>query len=91
MAIVIVGTSQGYPFDKVKQVQPCSIDLRLGTRFLKFKDEVKQFDVKDLDNVWSYLESFEIPLGGKILLQPYQIIFGQIYEQLRIPPDCSVA
>ncbi len=31
--LVIVGTMPKFPFDKVKQVQPSSIDLRLDNKF----------------------------------------------------------
>jgi deoxycytidine triphosphate deaminase len=34
---VAVGTNPKYPFDSVKQVQPCSIDLRLDNKFFKFR------------------------------------------------------
>lgn len=87
--LVIVGTIPKYPFDKVKQVQPCSIDLRLDNKFFKFKKEVTEFDIKNLKNVNDYLYIFEVNEGEPITLRPHEILFGQIYEQLRLPCDCS--
>lgn len=87
--LVIVGTISKYPFDRVKQVQPCSIDLRLDNKFFKFKEDIREFDIKNLDNVKDYISLFEVKDGEKITLQPHEILFGQIYEQLRIPSDCS--
>jgi dCTP deaminase len=87
--LIIVGPRTELPFDKYSQVQACSIDLRLDNRFLKFKDTVQQFDVKDLDNVWNYVDEFRVEDGQPIVLQPQTILFGQIYEQLRLPSDVS--
>jgi len=87
--LIIVGPRKDLPFDRYTQVQACSVDLRLDSRFLKFKDEIKQFDVKDLNHVWDYLEEFHVQDGQPIVLRPNTILFGQIYEQLRIPPDAS--
>lgn len=87
--LIIVGSRKDLLFDRYTQVQACSVDLRLDSRFLKFKDDVKQFDVKDLDKVWDYLEEFRVKDGQPVVLQPQKILFGQIYEQLRIPSDVS--
>jgi dCTP deaminase len=87
--LVIFGPRKDKPFAPQTQVQACSIDLRLDNHFAKFKDEVKQFDVKDLKDVWTYLEVFEVSEHQPITLYPNTILFGQIYEQLRIPDDVS--
>jgi len=87
--LVILGPLQKFPFNKVKQVQPCSIDLRLDNKFFKFKDDISEFDVRDLENVNDFITVFEFKEGEKITLQPHEILFGQIYEQLRIPATCS--
>src|SRR4029077_17545112 len=86
--LVIVGPIKKLPFNK-RQVQPCSIDLRLGSRFLKFRKEIKRFDVKDLKDVWNYLDEYEFQKGSKIILEPHETIFGEIYERLRIPSDTA--
>lgn len=86
---VAVGTNPKYPFDSIKQVQPCSIDLRLDNKFFKFREDILDFDLKNLGKIQDYIYVFEVADGEKITLQPHEILFGQIYEQLRIPSDCS--
>ena len=88
-SLVVVGPRKELPFEKYKQVQPCSIDLRLDNIFHGFKEGVKQFDIKDLEHVWDYMETFQVDEGRPIVITPGEILFGQIYEQLRIPPDAS--
>jgi deoxycytidine triphosphate deaminase len=87
--LVIVGTNDKYPFVMNKQVQPCSIDLRLDNKFYKFKDSISKFDISDIENVKNYFSYFEVNDSEEITLQPNEVLFGQIYEQLRIPCDCS--
>lgn len=87
--LVIVSTNDKFPFEIDKQVQPCSIDLRLDNKFYKFKDDICEFDISDIENVNNYFSYFEVQEKEKITLQPNEVLFGQIYEQLRIPPDCS--
>lgn len=87
--LVVVGTLPKYPFDRIKQIQPSSIDLRLDNKFFTFKKEISEFDIKNLENVKDYVYVFEVKDGQPITLQPHQILFGQIYEQLRLPCDCS--
>ncbi len=87
--LVIVGTLPKFPFNKVKQVQPSSIDLRLDNKFFKFKKEISEFNIKNLKKVNDYIYVFNVDEGEPITLQPHEILFGQIYEQLRLPSDCS--
>lgn len=87
--LVIVGTQDNLPFEREHQVQPCSIDLRLDNVFIKFKDFVNQFDVKDLSQVWDYMERYKVTKGEQIIIKSRGILYGQIYEQLRIPDNCS--
>jgi dCTP deaminase len=87
--LVVVGPRKDFPFDKYKQVQPCSIDLRLDNLFHRFKEDVRQFDIKDLDHVWDYMSTLQIGDGEPIVINPGEILFGQIYEQLKIPADTS--
>lgn len=88
-SLIVVAPRDEYPFDPYTQVQPCSIDLRLDNRFIKFKNNVDRMDVKDLERVWGFLEVFHVSDKEPLTIQPHGILFGQIYEQLRIPPDVS--
>jgi dCTP deaminase len=84
--LVILGTDTTHPFDAAQQVQPCSIDLRLGNRFLRFKATVDRFDVSDMTGISSLMEEYIVADKEPIELLPNSIVFGQIYEQLRLPP-----
>jgi deoxycytidine triphosphate deaminase len=86
--LVILGTDPAHPFIAVDQVQPCSIDLRLGNRFLRFKPGIEQFDIKDISTVSTLMEEEIVAYQERISLAPNGILFGQIYEQLRLPPKC---
>lgn len=88
-SLVIVGPRADLPFDAYTQVQPCSIDLRLDSRFINVKDDVQQLDTKDLQRVWDFLDVVHVLNSETIVLRPHGILFGQIYEQLRIPSDVS--
>lgn len=87
--LIVIGPRPDLPFDRYKQVQPCSIDLRLDAHFYRYNSNITQFNVKDLDNIWDYAERFHVEDGQPIVIDPNSIIFGQIYEQLRIPCDVS--
>lgn len=87
--LVIACPNSSYPFDKCGQIQPCSIDLRLDNKFYRFKDNVKEFDIANISDITEYFAYFEICECEKIVIQPGEAVFGQIYEQLRIPSDCS--
>lgn len=88
-SLVVVAPRDEYPFDPYSQVQPCSIDLRLDNRLIKFKDTIDRIDVKDLESVWDFLDVFRVHDKEPLTIQPHGILFGQIYEQLRIPSDVS--
>jgi deoxycytidine triphosphate deaminase len=86
--LVILGTDPAYPFVPVNQVQPCSIDLRLGNRFLRFKSDIQEFDIKNIADASTLMEEEIVADKERIILNPNGILFGQIYEQLRLPPQC---
>jgi dCTP deaminase len=86
--LVVLGTDPAHPFIAVDQVQPCSIDLRLGNRFLCFKPGIVEFDIRNIADVSALMEERIVADKEKIVLPPKGILFGQIYEQLRLPPMC---
>jgi len=87
--LVVLGPRAEFPFDPARQVQPCSIDLRLDSIFFRFRDEIQAFDVKDLDKVTDYIEELQVRDGQPIRLPPGSVLFGQLYEQLRLPTTVS--
>lgn len=86
--LVVLGTDPAHPFVAVDQVQPCSIDLRLGNRFLRFKPGIVEFDIRNIADVSALMEEEIVADKERIVLPPNGILFGQIYEQLRLPPTC---
>jgi deoxycytidine triphosphate deaminase len=82
-SLVFAGTNPQYPFQR-EQVQPASVDLRLGNRFIRFKKSVNSFDIKNIKQIGDLLDVEYIEDGQEILINPGEILFGQIYEQMEI-------
>lgn len=82
--IGFVGTNEKYPFLYEKQVQPSSIDLRLGDIIVRFKDTVSEFDIKERIVPEKHLDVEQYEDGQSIIINPGEIIYGQIYEQMWI-------
>lgn len=87
--LLIVGANAKYPFMKDIQVQPASVDLRLGNRIMRFKDDVQRFDINDIKNILQRLTITYVEEGQPIEIGPNEVLFGQIYEQLSIPNHLS--
>ena len=83
--LLFVGPNPKYPFRKDQQVQPSSVDLRLGPKIMWFKEDVLAFDTKDILNANSLYEEKVFNDGEAITIAPHQIIFGEIYERICIP------
>lgn len=87
----IKGTKE-YPFSIYQQVQPASVDLRLGSQFFRFKNDVKCIDIKDIESTESIkklMSEEDYPEGTKIIINPHEIVYGQIHEQLAISDSFS--
>lgn len=82
--IGFVGTNEKYPFLYEKQVQPSSIDLRLGDIIVRFKDTVNEFDIKEKIVPEEHLGVEQYKDGQSIVINPGEIVYGQIYEQMWI-------
>lgn len=87
--LLFVGANPKYPFVKDKQVQPASVDLRLGNRIIRFKEDIERFDIKDIKDIEKYLSIQYISEGEAIEARPNEILFAQIYEQIAIPDYLS--
>ena len=87
--LLFVGANPKYPFVKDKQVQPASVDLRLGNRIIRFKQNIKCFDIKDIKKIEECLSVEYINEGDAIEVRPNEILFAQIYEQIAIPDYLS--
>lgn len=86
--LIFATPDRALPFNQYQQVQPASVDLRLSNRILRFKGDVKEFDVKNLDQVKDYIETLHVPNLTPIVLQPNEVIFCQTFEQIKMPKNC---
>lgn len=86
--LIFLGLNPKYPFSK-KQVQPASIDLRLGNRIVQFNSNLKSLDIKNIDQIKNFLEEKFIEDGESIIIPPSSVIFGEIYEQMSISDHVS--
>jgi dCTP deaminase len=73
--------------DPEKQVQPASIDLRLGNEFLVFRNPHIPFIDTRGANVGDYTEKVVIADGGQFILHPGEFALGTTHERVKIPPD----
>lgn len=83
--LLFVGANPKYPFKKDVQVQPASVDLRLGNRIMKFKNDIDSFDIKNIEDIKKNLTVQLVDDGEVIEVGPNEILFAQIYEQIAIP------
>jgi dCTP deaminase len=69
------------------QVQPASVDLRLGSEFLVFRNpHIPYIDPRGA-SVADYTESVTIAEGAQFILHPGEFALGTTLERVRIPPD----
>lgn len=83
--LLFVGANSKYPFKKDIQVQPASVDLRLGNRIMRFKDSIASFDINNIKDIKTHLSVQYVNEGEPIRIGPNEVIFAQIYEQISIP------
>ncbi|HUR70168.1 MAG TPA: dCTP deaminase [Candidatus Thermoplasmatota archaeon] len=69
------------------QVQPASIDLRLGNEFLVFRHPHIPYVDPRSGNVADYTEKIAIADGAAFILHPGEFVLGTTYERVRIPHD----
>lgn len=69
------------------QVQPASIDLRLGSEFLVFRHPHIPYIDPHASSLDEYTEKITIEDGGVFVLHPGEFVLGTTYERIRIPPD----
>jgi dCTP deaminase len=102
LAQLNIGTR--YPdvaFDETTQIQPCSVDLRLDTRFWELRSRIVSFrpwrrTVIDLrhshiDEVAPrrHWRQIDLQPGEAIDIKPGRMVLGRIYEELSVPDDCA--
>jgi deoxycytidine triphosphate deaminase len=85
----ISGTDIRYPFEPIKQIQLCTIDLRVSNIFWRQKRESLIIDLgqNEFNKIsprrgWKRIE---IEFGESIIIKPNELIIGRTYEQFKIP------
>jgi len=73
------------PFDP-KLIQPSSIDVRLDTKFLVFRNTKRAFiDVKQPAD--DLMEMIEVRPDEPMFLHPHEFVLGNTIERVRMPDD----
>ncbi|WP_435065198.1 dCTP deaminase [Halobaculum sp. EA56] len=77
------------PLDDVDtQVQPASVDLRLGSEFLEFRrTNIPCIHPNDAREVDEYVEETHVPEGEDFILHPGDFVLGTTKERVEVPAD----
>src|SRR5438874_8476057 len=73
--------------DAAVQIQPASVDLRLGNRFVLFRHARKAYIDPLADDASDYTEAVEIPDEEAFFLHPGEFVLGTTRERVKIPDD----
>lgn len=74
--------------DPELQIQPASVDLRLGSNFIVYRlPFVPCIDSRDPDAVTAYTENIKIAEGKAFVLHPGEFALGSTMERVKIPAD----
>lgn len=70
------------------QIQPSSVDLRIGNEFKGFKIVRKPvIDPMDKGDLESYMESFYLEEGEPFIIHPGEFALATTYETIKLPGD----
>ncbi|GCF14955.1 deoxycytidine triphosphate deaminase [Haloarcula mannanilytica] len=70
------------------QIQPASVDLRLGREFLEFQHaNIPCIHPNSEDEVADYVEETVVEEGGEFILHPGDFVLGTTHERVAIPDD----
>lgn len=70
------------------QIQPSSVDLRIGNEFKGFKIIRKPcIDPMDKIDIDSYMESFYITKGNPFIIHPGEFTLATTYETVKLPDN----
>lgn len=71
-----------------RQIQPSSVDLRIGNEFKGFKIIRKPcIDPMDESDIESYMESFYIDDGEPFIIHPGEFALATTYETIQLPDN----
>lgn len=76
------------PIIDEKQIQPSSVDLRIGNKFKGFKIITKPFiDPFDETDLESYMEEITIDEKQPFIIHPGEFTLATTYETIKLPSD----
>ena len=74
--------------DPELQIQPASVDLRLGREFLEFqRTNIPCIHPQSEDEAEDYVSETVVPEGEEFVLHPGDFVLGTTIERVEIPPD----
>jgi len=74
--------------DPELQVQPASVDLRLGREFLEFqRTNISCIHPESEREVDEYVEETVVEEGGEFILHPGDFVLGTTRERVEVPAD----
>jgi dCTP deaminase len=68
------------------QVQPASVDVRLGDAFLVFRNHSAEV-IDPFDSPSDLMETIEVPQGAAFVLHPGEFVLGTTKEAIGLPDD----
>ncbi|MGN1363633.1 MAG: dCTP deaminase [Methanobrevibacter sp.] len=76
------------PLKDEEQIQPSSVDMRLGDEFKVFKVIRKPYiDPKDDEDLTSYMESITVENNNAFIIHPGEFALATTYEYVKVPND----
>ena len=76
------------PLQDEKQIQPSSVDMRLGDEFKVFKVIRKPYiDPEDEEDIASYMEAMIVPEGEAFIIHPNEFALATTLEYVKVPDD----
>ena len=74
--------------DRELQIQPASVDLRLGSDFIVYKPgQIACLDPRDPATLTAATETVTVAADGAFILHPGEFALGSTVERVNIPPD----
>src|SRR5580704_8893496 len=100
----ITGPKSDHPFEPSRQIQPCSIDLRISDVFWKPRKrrrilrrlmpwreitiDLRRSSIHALDPIRDW-KKFDVREGQVVTIRPGQTVMGRVYERFRMPTNCA--
>lgn len=76
------------PLKDEQQIQPSSVDMRLGDEFKVFKVIREPYiDPKDEEDIAEYMESSTVPEGEAFIIHPNEFALATTQEYVKVPDD----